>query len=212
MIRMGSRQLLLVLSVLLSMLGCKEKEPPLINVQQAMLPYCWFPNGGYWVYQEESTPGWTDSMYSTGESNIYTIPDAYGDGFESQVYFLGYVFRGEQLGQNIIGKAYGPDFEHSYSVLREVYSDSVGDLRDIVFFWDVNSPDTCAYDYRVTVKQRLDSIVIFGKTYYDIIEIETNPPQIANHTYEIVWARNVGVVRRVMVDGTSWSLLRHQIY
>jgi hypothetical protein len=65
---------------------------------------------------------------------------------------------------------------------------------------------------KVTVRQRLDSIVIFGKTYYDAIEVAVDPPQAASHSHHIIWARNVGIVRRAMVDGTSWSLLRYQIY
>jgi hypothetical protein len=55
---------------------------------------------------------------------------------------------------------------------------------------------------------RQEGIVILGKTYYDAVEIVTDPPQVADHSYEVVWARNVGVVRRVMVDGTSWALIR----
>jgi hypothetical protein len=55
--------------MLLSMLGCKEKEPETYYVNQEMLKYCWFPAGSYWIYEEDSVPGSTDSVYITSRNS-----------------------------------------------------------------------------------------------------------------------------------------------
>jgi hypothetical protein len=180
-------------------------------VHQEMLPYCWFPNGGYWVYQDTTRPGTLDSTYSIGSPVIDIIPDDYGLGYREQKFYSAYFFRGKGAGRSIAARAYGPNLEYSYSVMRESFDDASSTTRDEIFFWDKTNPDVFVSYPTTSVRQRLDSVLIQGKTYYDVIEVVTDPPSAAAHTFEAWWARDVGMVRRSMTDGTVWELVRHKL-
>ena len=156
------------------------------------------------MYQEVNTLGWIDSTYSYGVPTITIIPDDYRLGFQSQAYDWGLYFRGRQAGQGLHARAYGENLQFHYSVLREGFSDSLGNLEDELLFWDYDHPDTFVAYPTTFVSQRFDSIVIQSKTYYDAIEVVTNPRQVAQQTQETIWVRGIGIVRRSMVDGTVW--------
>jgi hypothetical protein len=202
---------ILLLLAIFGVVGCKDKEPLTVYVHQEMLPYCWFPHGGYWVYQEVTTPGWIDSTYSVGDPVISIVPDVFGEGYESESYNAAFMIRGKRWGRGILGFGYGDNFQYSLSEVSESFSDSTGQRRDEVFFWDVVHSDTLFRYPTTLVRQRFDSISIQGRVYYDAIEIVTDPLQAAEHSHEVIWAKGVGVVRRSMVDGTIWELVRYHI-
>lgn len=204
----GRRASIFLLLLSLLWLGCRRDKTPTIYVHKEMLPYCWFPNGGYWVYEDVTTPGVMDSTYAYGNSGVDIIPDAYRLGYEAEWYYVGYFSRGHAGWQGITSHAYGDDFEFSISLMEESFTDSAGEHRSTLLFWDEDSPDTLIMEAYLTIVVRLDSITISGTTYHDVIQ-STNSP--AQETVEVIWARGVGIVRRTMADGTIWELVRYHI-
>ncbi len=208
------KQLAYCFLMLLSLLwlGCRRDKSPTIYVHKEMLPYCWFPNGGYWVYEDVTTPGVMDSAYTTGNSRVEIIPDGFGLGYEAEHYVWGYFFRGHSGGQGITANAYGDDFEFSSSLMKESFTDSAGEQRSTLLFWDNDRPDSLGYPWNLCTVVRLDSIVIAGTTYHDVIQVTNNPPEGTYNTIETVWARGVGIVRRTMTDASIWELVRYHIH
>ena len=77
--------------------GCKEKEPPVVYLNPEILPYCWFETGSYWIYEEESTPGWLDSSYVTYHW-VENTPDEANQGWEMEHYGNSLMLRGRLYG------------------------------------------------------------------------------------------------------------------
>jgi hypothetical protein len=205
--KMKCKHLLLALLAVLGMVGCKEKEPETYYVSQEMLRYCWFPVGSHWIYEEASTPGLFDSVYVDAANEIVEND---GDDFKSELYSLTLKIFGKSRKQTTAAHPVGPNYEHVRSRTLESYSDSTGEYYDYVLFWDTRGLDTLAI-YPSPYILRHDTIVINGVTYFDAIEVITNPPQAADWTHNTVWVRHVGLVRRSLVDGTVWNLVRYHI-
>ncbi len=204
---MKTKFFFLILIAVLGMSACKERvEPKTYYVNQEMLRYCWFPVGSYWIYEAENSSGLTDSVYIT---NTYQsiLPDD-GEGFQSERYGNGIVIQGKRFGQT--RTAWPSSQDGTVTIMVEGYSDSTGSESDHVFFWDENGSERLSYYPELQISNRWDSIVIQGITYYNAIEIATDL-WAADWTYNIVWAKDVGVIRRTLVDGTSWELVSYHI-
>jgi hypothetical protein len=197
-----------LLTIVLFLFGCKEPEPETYYVNEEMLQYCWFPVGSYWIYEEANTVGLFDSVYVLDATNAVLEND--GDDFKSESYSLTLKILGKSRKQTTAAHPVGPNYEHVRSRTLESYSDSTGEYYDYILFWDTRGNDTLAI-YPSPYIQRHDTIVINGTTYYDAIEVITDPPQAADWTYNTVWVRHVGLVRRSLVDGTVWNLARYNI-
>lgn len=192
-------------------IGCKEEPVPTFYVHQEMLPYCWFPNGGYWVYTDLTTPGRTDSNYTVGEPSISIIPDMDNVGYKSESYGIEMHYFGQNAGLSLFAYGYGPELEYTYTVVREAIHVPDDSFGDPTFFWDDDLPDTLAENAYVTVSARYDSIQIQGSTYYDAIEVAASSGSGVELFQRTIWARGVGVVRRSMTDGSVWELLRYEV-
>ena len=194
--------------LVLFVFGCKEKEPLTYYVNQEMLPYCWFPTGSYWIYQEEGTPGLTDSVYIT---NTWTeiLPEE-GEGFQSERYGNGIMIQGKLFGQTRTAWPSAAGENLSVTMMIEGHNGGSEIISDPVFFWDTDGSSVLSYYPDISAVHQ-DSLTFWGNTYHDLIVVTRTPPQAADRTFETIWARGVGVIRRSMVDGTSWSLLRYHI-
>ena len=95
--------------------------------------------------------------------------------------------------------------------MEEGYGDGSVMISDPIFFWD-GMESTILSAYPDVTARHIDSLTFWGNTYHDLIQVTRNPAQNADRTYETIWARNVGVVRRSLRDGTNWSLLRYHIH
>jgi hypothetical protein len=197
-----------VLIVLMSM-GCKDDEPLTYYVNQEMLRYCWFPVGSYWIYEEENTPGWFDSVYNSNP--LHVIEPVEGQDFISEGYSYDLVLRGLKFRQGAQAEPFGSDENVSISYVSEFHSDSSGQVHDYLLFMDESQSNMLPMHPSTMVIQRLDSLVISGATYYSVIEIGTVPEAEADFTVKSIWAKDVGVIRRTLVDGTSWELVRYRI-
>ncbi len=205
---MKIKQFLSVFLAILGLMGCKDDEPLTYYVNQEMLSYCWFPVGSYWIYQEEGTPSLTDSVYVTN-TWMEILPD-YGEGFQMERYGNGLVMQGKLYGQSRTAWPSATFRDVTETVLDEGYSDSSEMVTDPIFFWD-GMGSTVYSGYPEITSRQIDSLTFWGNTYHDLIVVTRTPPQNAERTYETIWARNVGVVRRSLRDGTNWSLLRYHI-
>jgi hypothetical protein len=205
---MKCKQFLLALLAVLGMVGCKEKEPETYYVSQEMLMYCWFPNGSYWVYQEAGSGGW-DSVYASEATHRMNV-DNDELGYDYEGYGLTLTVQGKKRRQATIAWPTGSQGAHTLSETTEIYADSSGQQVDYVFFWDSRGRDTLASYPTTYIDRHWDSIVIHGTTYYDAIEVVTDLPA-ADWTFNLVWAKDIGIVRRFMVDGTIWELVRYHI-
>jgi hypothetical protein len=186
-----------------SLLGCRREEPATYYVNQAMLAYCWFAAGSYWVYEDDSVPGVLDSAYVT---NTYeTILPAEGEGFQAERYGNGMVMEGKLYGQT--RDAWPTSGEKDITVMTEGISGE--GISDVVFFWDDDWGGGTSY-YGGMVARRLDSVVVRGVTYFDAIRVSCHPSGNAGCGMEVDWVRDVGAVRRVR-GGRSWSLIRYSI-
>ena len=196
------------LTFALLILGCKEKELPTYYVSQEMLRYCWFPEGSYWIYEEDSTPGWFDSVYVSNP--LHLIAPVEGDDFNSEGYSNDLVMSGLKFRQGSQAEPLNSTEGPSISYLSEFYSDSTGQVHDYLLFSSSNGTNQLPFHPSTSITGHLDSIVVHNKIYYDVIEITTSSNE-AEFTILSLWAKDIGVLRRALKDGTSWSLVRYHI-
>lgn len=190
-------------------LGCKEKEPETYYVSQEMLRYCWFPAGSYWIYEEDSTPGWMDSVYVSNPLHVIEPvegEDYISEGFGNDIELRGLKFRqGSQADPGSI------DGNVTISYVSEFYSDSGGQLHDYLLFMNSDGGNVLSKHSSTKRTNQFDSIAIHNITYFNAVEITTSPASEADFTVASIWAKDIGVLHRRLKDGTSWSLVRYRI-
>jgi hypothetical protein len=201
---------LLFVLVLCLATGCKEREPePTFYVDQEVLSFCWFPMGSYWVYEEASMPGMLDSVYNSNPMHLIVKSD--GDNYASEGYSCDVKIRGLLVRQGASAEPKWAVDGPSVSYVSEFYSDSISEYHDYVLFKHSDGQNYFSFYPSTTIVQKADSIQILGVTYHDIVEVATSPQSMANFTQNVVWAKDVGVIRRSFVDGTVWNLVRYHI-
>jgi hypothetical protein len=205
------RNLISFLSILVICLtmGCKEREPkPTYYVSKEMLRYCWFPDGSYWIYEEGDSTGDFDSVYSSeAATRITKDPE---EAYNWEGYGMALTIRGKYRYQSTIAWPSGVDGTHTLSEMFEFYSNSMVEEVDYVLYWDTQGPNTPFVYPTTQIVGRYDSMEIRGVVYHDVIEVATHP-SAAEYTHNVVWAKDVGVIRRSIVDGTVWNLVRYHI-
>lgn len=192
-------------------MGCKKKELPILYVKQEILPYCWFSVGSYWIYEEENTPGWIDSSFVKSRwTNI--DPDESYEGYRAEYYGSTQVIRGKVFGQGRRSWPLSSDLASSYSVMSEAYTDTASNAFDYTLFWNPMNPSDFPGAPNTLTILHLDSVSVGNRVFYDVYDVGHEPQAFVAHSRRIVWARNIGVIKRVMADGTIWNLVRHHIY
>ncbi len=137
------------------------------------------------------------------------LPD-YGEGFQKERYGNGLVLQGKLFGQSRTAWPSATNEDVTETVFDYGYSDTSGMVTVLIFFRD-GIGSTVYSGYPGITSRYVDSLTFWGNAYHDLIVLTRTPPQNADRTYETIWARNVGVVRRSLSDGTNWSLLRYHI-
>lgn len=193
----------------MSMLGCKEKERPTFYVDPEILSYCLFPEGSYWVYQNESLQTLTDSAYLTNRR--HSIIDSEEEGIQADTYSYDLRFLGKSREVVITAAPGDSELESTVTLVSEFYSSSASQEYDYLLRSDSRNLDTVSVFPITYITTRLDSIQISGKTYHDVIEFETSPSGASDFTSKVTWAKGIGIVRRTLVNGEVWNVVRYRI-
>jgi hypothetical protein len=192
------------LYLLITVCGCgKEKIVPLYTVSPDFLSYCYFQNGSYWIYEEDSFPGSLDSVYVFFETHDTVLDYTARPKYEYERFLYGIVLRNTRWQILIINS--GPD---SF-ILQMSESDSLLNFDALHLF---QFGDSDSIDGGLTkITGRFDSMVINRTVYHDLIQVTHFVNKYGNPTREILFAKGVGVVRRSFWDGTTWSLKRYHL-
>jgi hypothetical protein len=205
---MDSKYIFLFLAVVVFMVGCKEKEPETYYVNPEMLRYCWFPVGSYWIYEEDSVPGSTDSVYITYRKSGVIEDEGYDYPYEH------YAMEMEIFGQyhtHEISVHLGYD-NATNTILEERNRDLPFDDTNILLFSNSNGENVLGTDYDGYSKEVLDSVPILGTVYYDVIKVWPNQLSGTLDTAASYWCRGIGLIRREVVGGNAWNLKRYEIH
>ena len=195
--------------MILVLLSCKGKEDiPVYYVDKEMLRYCWFPDGSYWIYQLEGSPTVFDSVSLASSISRLVEAESNDYFFESYAYNLN--VSGQNRRQAISALPLDRTGESMLFELIESYSNSSLEQHDYLLFEYSSGEETLGI-HPAPFKTHLDSMTIEGTTYFDVVQATVNPPQAADWTYDIVWVKDIGIVRRSMRDGNTWNLIRYHL-
>lgn len=194
--------------------GCKEKEPIVpetVYMDKDYLSYCHFPAGSYWIYEEDSTSGWTDSMYVKSSSCFVTDPE--NGTYLYEFCLMQYFRRGLEFKFMTFPDRITVPFERTVYTTwdEELFDGGLTDNGEYIFFRDEGGFDTLTYRPETYIESVEDSITVGIHTYSDAITVFSSHIQ---HNYSFVrltFCKNVGIVKMELIDGTSWSLLRYHI-
>ena len=204
---MKNKHFIYILLAVLVFLACKDKTPT-YYVDKEMLRYCWFPEGSYWIYEEANTPGLLDSVYASDVTRrINQEPE---EDYKYEGFGMTLVVESKKRRQSTLAWP-GEQESETLSELTEFYSDAGGQQVDYLFFSHTRGLDTLTSYPTTIICNRLDTVNIHGKTYKDAIEVCIDPPSVADWTYNVIWAKDVGIIRRSMHNGIIWELVRYRI-
>ena len=204
---MKNKRFIYILLAVLIFVGCKDKTPT-YYVDKEMLRYCWFPEGSYWIYEEANTPGLLDSVYANDVSS--RIVNDEDSGYKYEAYTIILNVQEKRRIQSILAWP-GENESETLSELTESFSDPSGQQLDYLFFSHTSVLDTLTSYQTTIICNRHDSITIHGSIYLDAIEVCITPPQVADWTYNVIWVKDIGIVRRSLIDGKTWNLIRYHI-
>lgn len=193
-------------------LGCKERiEPEPLKLHQEILDYCSFAPGSYWVYEDMDNPNLLDSCYIISRDEI-VVPDDANENYEQAL--LIWIFMDgvrnqwaasvDNWGDNL--PRYVSELKHAPEVANNPHW-----YGDNIFFVDDNGSETLISDRAVQITLRVDSAVIGGQLYADVVKLTCSSPSEAFRIVETTWSRHVGIVQRKMVDGTTWVLKKYSV-
>lgn len=192
------------LYLLLTAFGCgKEKIVPLYTVSPDFLAYCYFQKGSYWIYEQDSFPGSLDSVYVVNSSHDTIKEYNARPRYEYERFLYWYVMNGIKLVVRIDNS--GPD----YFLLQMVETDSVWNYSACHLFQRAGTDSI--EDGLTKITGRFAAMTINRTVYHDLVQVTHFENTNGNPTREILFAKDVGVVRRSFWDGTTWSLKRYHI-
>lgn len=199
---------LLAIAALLCVISCDgpptNDNAPIIKLDDDTRAYCFFKEGSWWVY-EDSLQGLIDSVYCTVNSEYVEEPnrvrfskvDEFTNEYTSSYYQRDFFIRSATCDTSESGAIRGVD----------LYSEKAGFRIPIVYF----DPSIWSH-YRCGQQQ--DSITFLEeKSEYQSFEnvrvFKKNDLGNSFFPMTIYWAKNVGILKKVMPDGTVWTLKRH---
>ena len=206
-IEMRFRHALILASIILLGLGCRRDKFPTYPVNPEILRYCLFPSGSYWIYEEASTPGWRDTVVSSRFQHETAFAEGESFYFESYSYDL--KIKGLMFRQGVQQRPWKYDDDQSVSFVAEFYSDSSRELHDYLLFMNPDGSTVFETTQKTRIVNTFDSLKLHGKTYSNVIEVETSPISAAGFTFNSLWCKDVGVIRRSLVNGEVWELVEY---
>ena len=188
----------------------KPKPRPYAPVPQIFKDYTVFQEGTYWIFQNDSFPSALDSSYVIKSSCSDEVSSAKW-AYDFEICYLDLVYLNERWSQAAGAIMYSHEDDNYIYVnheFREV--DQTGDCFHL--FLDSASMDTMRAGSEFTyITGRYDTLELNGNTYHDVVRVTHEMNIYGNPNRELYYARNVGIIRRVLWDGNSWSLRRSHI-
>ncbi len=192
-------------------LQCTDKN--IVKVLPHAMDFFYFKTGSWWVYEEE-TSGEKDSvwvgLHQTKTSNATVSKrDCHCGKGKCVEEFSTSFFSSNAKGKSLYGFNIGSSLiEGEFTIMEggNIYKNASGyriTYRD--YKYDKESPTYGIYE-------DLDSIVVNGKTYKDILH-HYYPKQdnIPDWQHEAWYARNIYLVKFRLWDGTTWNLVKYNI-
>jgi hypothetical protein len=190
--------------------SCHKEVYPSYYMDQEFKDYCVFPIGSYWIYQDSASNA-IDSIYiNRSEINFKKASSKLGYNYEElsvgtkRSYFNDSTF---QFGQP--GGA-----EHELYLLDETYFSSVVSSYARFFSkkdtgYVLNSSGGSILKYEA----RFDSIIINNKKYYEVKIFENIVPSgfQTDGERKLFYSKKIGIIRKELVNGQVWNLLRYHI-
>ncbi|MCB0737086.1 MAG: hypothetical protein KDC92_06205 [Bacteroidetes bacterium] len=193
------------LLVLVFAMSCdREPSEPTWYLEQETKDYCFFKKGSWWVY-EEATSGAIDSVFCYKDEIYIAEPDKITAAFV------------EYLAVQINSSFYNKNLSfHSQSCLL-----TDGKQADLIFFREVNTALSTVLYYEVPNIDgepcQLSSPRTIHLHDYDnylgydkVRAFETqNPLNLSFMPIQTIWARDIGIIKRIMPDGKEWILKKY---
>ncbi len=204
--------LLLTAGLVLSPLSCglfrnTPEEIPYLPFSQYVKDYTLYQPGSYWIYQDSANTSRMDSVYVKDSYCDTTIDEQMSIRINQEGCISFYRFMGLDWFFNYF--TFNADLSIPTYVLEEILDGSSNYHPAFHFFEDKHPGDSMFIGHLTTyISDRLPSVTLLGNSFNDVVVVTHGENWAGNPTREIWWAPHVGIIRRVMWDGTTWKLLR----
>ena len=201
---------LIYIALAIALGGCgwfrdDPEEVPYLPHPQIMKDYTLYQAGSYWIY-EDST-GSLDSAYVTASSCDTIQDEQLATRINQEFCFSNYHYIGRDWILELL--IWDAEFDLKTYGLRES-RDAAADRNPAYQFFQHDHPgDTMQTGHTTTyISNYLPQITIQGNSFDDVIVVTHGANWAGNPTQEVWWSPHIGIIRRVMWDGTTWNLVR----
>ncbi len=176
------------------MVSCKDEPKPTVYLSQSVKDYCRFKDSSWWVYKNQS--GQKDSNY------IYSFVEGFIDSkrnlkiYERVEYRIGTSFYLDTFIFLIENGFVTNDKPISTSIPGMYY----GDMKD------TNKVRLFDFEY-IQLKDTLEEYNGFKK----VKVFKVSASAYIFNPLVIFYAKNIGIIRKEMLDGTIWQLEKYHI-
>lgn len=179
-----------------------EEEKPTYYMSEEFKDYVLFPEGSWWVYENQR--GQTDTLKIIWQEKKVINSRKFSskvEGFQHHLYssyFKDTLFGGGQApfgGEGQIGYNRGLKYNTSYQ-----------------FFTAKDTGDTYYYNSKEAKYIReIDTFCIKKIVYKDVKVFKTFQKKYPQQPKRIYWAKDVGIIKKVLFDSTVWKLKNYHI-
>ena len=202
--------------------GCNRLDTSLkcsdantIKLPKDMLDFFYFKRGTYWVYQKDSTDQ-IDSVWvvddNMGTEDPKSAKQDCGCGQGKCYQTAGCVFNStESVKANrnmLIYKFFysAIDPQHLSSNISETYFNGTEEYAAYHYY----NNDTILLPNSHCVANKIHSYTNGNKIYNDCLYIKYDNT-VFNWNKEIIYSRNIGMIKYIKGDNTTWQLVRYKI-
>ena len=187
------------LFLLFGAMNCnKNKNEPVILLDKDFLSYFAFPVGSWWIYKEIKT-GRKDSCFV----ELYS--------FEEKVSPKEGNIKNQLLHYHIASKIHPTilGFARPKGNSYYLFKDLEAGVNYFRYPWVVNKQKDG--DDHFNMREHYDSIQINSVYYHDVLRTEFDYPDYGNTIKSEYYCKNVGVIKRIYFDSTTWELTKYFI-
>ena len=187
--------------------GCKPDEGPTYYMDQEFKDYVVFGVGSYWVYEDQDLQ--IDSLYCH-RSKLFIKEASENLGYDYER--LQIAFKTSFYNDSLTGDAHPERNDRKFYVYEE--GSLTYFLNSYIQFFNNQLLDVeyqLQEDSKLKYESYFDEFNVLGKNYQQV-RVFTNLIPNSNYAPErIYYARNVGVIRKEMLNGQVWNLKRYHV-